>query len=90
MAQDSSVTRSDVHFKHVFARAGLRLLLERQQQNFPKELFKVKMCAPPCSSPPRGIVNGFVVCFLWNCDGLEQVRAAITNKFEPIHVIGFH
>ena len=43
--QDSSVTRSDAHFKQVFARAGCTLLLEQQQKNFPKELFKVKMYA---------------------------------------------
>jgi protein N-terminal methyltransferase len=42
--QDSSLTRSDLHFKQIFQRAGCTLLLERQQQNFPKELFKVKMC----------------------------------------------
>jgi protein N-terminal methyltransferase len=43
--QDSSLTRSDMHFKQVFHRAGCLLLLERQQQVFPKELFKVKMYA---------------------------------------------
>jgi protein N-terminal methyltransferase len=43
--EDSSLTRSDVHFKQVFARAGCTLLHEQLQQQFPKELFKVMMYA---------------------------------------------
>ena len=43
--EDSSLTRSDVHFKQVFARAGCTLLHEQLQQQFPTELFKVMMYA---------------------------------------------
>ena len=43
--QDSSLTRTDAHFKALFARAGCSLVLERQQKEFPQELFKVKMYA---------------------------------------------
>ncbi len=50
--QDSSLTRSDVHFKQVFQRAGCALLLEQAQQNFPKELFKVKMYRAPTRPCP--------------------------------------
>ena len=43
--EDSSVMRGDAHFKQLFARAGCRLLLEAEQQKFPKELKRVKMYA---------------------------------------------
>lgn len=42
---DSSVTRSDPLFKQLFKQAGLTLVAERQQQEFPTELFPVKMYA---------------------------------------------
>lgn len=43
--EDGSVTRSDKLFKQVFARAGLAVLREEQQQGFPKRLFRVNMYA---------------------------------------------
>lgn len=42
---DCSITRSVMHFKSVFATAGLKLLREDDQAEWPKELFPVKMFA---------------------------------------------
>lgn len=42
---DSSVTRSDLHWKMVFRSAGLTLLHERVQVGLPRGLFMVKMYA---------------------------------------------
>ncbi len=52
----------------VFARAGCALLLERQQQNFPKELFKVKMWV-------LSFYNHFFLLFIVNM--WAQVRTAV-------------
>ncbi|KAF8478547.1 AdoMet dependent proline di-methyltransferase-domain-containing protein [Russula ochroleuca] len=41
--EDSSVTRSDLHWKMVFRDAGLSLLHERVQHGLPRGLFMVKM-----------------------------------------------
>ncbi len=41
--QDSSWTRSDSKFKDIFHKAGLKIVKEAYQDNFPPELFKVKM-----------------------------------------------
>lgn len=43
--QDSSVTRTDTKFRHIFERAGLRLLLTSTQKGMPKGLFPVRMYA---------------------------------------------
>ena len=40
---DNSVTRSDAHYKKLFARAGLNLIRDEVQKNLPKELFQVRM-----------------------------------------------
>lgn len=40
---DNSVTRSDAHYKKLFARAGLKLIRDETQKGLPKELFQVKM-----------------------------------------------
>lgn len=42
---DSSVTRSDVHMKQLWAAAGLRVAHEQDQPNWPKSLLPVKMYA---------------------------------------------
>ncbi|KAJ3383600.1 hypothetical protein HDU92_004055 [Lobulomyces angularis] len=41
--EDSSVTRSDEIFKEIFAKAGLKIIKEKLQTNFPTNLYKVKM-----------------------------------------------
>ncbi|TMW67327.1 hypothetical protein Poli38472_012443 [Pythium oligandrum] len=43
--QDSSMTRSDVYFKSIFRQAGLEVIAEETQKNFPEELYPVKMYA---------------------------------------------
>jgi len=40
---DSSITRSDRQYKESFDQAGLKVLAERDQNNWPSELFPVKM-----------------------------------------------
>jgi protein N-terminal methyltransferase len=42
---DSSLTRSDAHYKLIFARAGVTLVKEEYQKAWPKNLFPVKMYA---------------------------------------------
>ncbi|XP_063695008.1 N-terminal Xaa-Pro-Lys N-methyltransferase 1-B-like [Bolinopsis microptera] len=42
---DSSVTRSDYQLKQIFKRAGLEIVVDSFQKNFPRELFKVKYYA---------------------------------------------
>eukprot|EP00164_Ancoracysta_twista_P009181 GFYU01013511.1.p1 GENE.GFYU01013511.1~~GFYU01013511.1.p1 ORF type:complete len:257 (-),score=53.98 GFYU01013511.1:245-1015(-) len=42
---DSSVTRSNEHLKHLYEVAGCRLIKEKLQKKFPKELFRVRMYA---------------------------------------------
>mmetsp|Transcript_7147 Transcript_7147/g.12853 ORF Transcript_7147/g.12853 Transcript_7147/m.12853 type:complete len:267 (-) Transcript_7147:1293-2093(-) len=42
---DSSITRSDKHMKQIFRAAGLKVVDERVQSEFPKDLFPVKMYA---------------------------------------------
>ncbi|KAI0683692.1 DUF858-domain-containing protein [Cytidiella melzeri] len=42
---DSSLTRSDLAWKNIFARAGLTLLHEQVQKGFPVGLYEVKMYA---------------------------------------------
>lgn len=37
--------RSEVYYKSIFAQAGLTLITEKTQQNFPEELYPVKMFA---------------------------------------------
>ncbi|KAF8350657.1 methyltransferase domain-containing protein [Amanita rubescens] len=41
--QDSSLTRSDMAWKHLFKLAGLRIVKEQLQHGFPELLYKVKM-----------------------------------------------
>ena len=43
--EDSSVSRSEPYFLRLFQEAGLELVDEREQKNFPKNLFKVKSYA---------------------------------------------
>ncbi|KAF9117502.1 hypothetical protein BGW39_002122 [Mortierella sp. 14UC] len=43
--EDSSMTRSDVVWKDMFVKAGLKLLREEVQKGFPSGLFAVKMYA---------------------------------------------
>jgi protein N-terminal methyltransferase len=40
---DSSCTRTDVQLKVIFARAGLKVIKEETQRNFPTCLYPVKM-----------------------------------------------
>jgi protein N-terminal methyltransferase len=42
---DNSITRSDSHFKSIFEAAGLKLIKEENQTDFPRELFPVTMYA---------------------------------------------
>ena len=42
---DSSLTRSNQYMLKLFEAADLRVLLNVQQKNFPKEIFKVRMYA---------------------------------------------
>ena len=42
---DSSITRTDDHFKHLFKKSNLELKSEQFQKKFPSYLFKVKMYA---------------------------------------------
>lgn len=42
---DNSITRSITHFKSIFEAAGLTLIKETLQHDFPKELFPVSMFA---------------------------------------------
>ncbi|KAK5101523.1 hypothetical protein LTR70_000749 [Exophiala xenobiotica] len=42
---DSSVTRSDQKFKHLFEEAGLKIVKMEAQSGFPKDLYPVKMYA---------------------------------------------
>jgi protein N-terminal methyltransferase len=42
---DNSVTRNDSQFKRVFGAAGLKLVLEMDQDRFPQDLFTVRMYA---------------------------------------------
>lgn len=41
--EDSSVTRTDAEYKRLFTAAGLRLIKEAKQTDFPPSLFPVKM-----------------------------------------------
>lgn len=43
--EDSSMTRSDLVWKEMFEKAGLKLLREDTQKGFPSGLFAVKMYA---------------------------------------------
>ncbi|KZV69500.1 DUF858-domain-containing protein [Peniophora sp. CONT] len=43
--EDSSVARSDLAFKELFQKAGLKLVHEQEQQGLPQELYGVKMYA---------------------------------------------
>lgn len=43
--KDSSVTRSDYQLKQIFKRAGLELIVDSYQKDFPRELYKVKYYA---------------------------------------------
>jgi protein N-terminal methyltransferase len=43
--EDCSRTRSDQHYRRIFARAGLRCIDERDQQQWPTDLFRAKMYA---------------------------------------------
>jgi len=40
---DSSITRNDQHMKDIFKAAGLNVIQEQVQRDFPKELYPVKM-----------------------------------------------
>lgn len=44
-SKDSSVTRSDYQLKQIFKKAGLELVVNSYQKNFPRELYKVKYYA---------------------------------------------
>lgn len=43
--EDSSVTRSDDHWRALFQKAGLKIVATEVQRGFPKELFPVRMYA---------------------------------------------
>ncbi|KAK7178926.1 hypothetical protein PSPO01_15011 [Paraphaeosphaeria sporulosa] len=43
--EDSSVTRSDEKFRHLFKEAGLKIVATELQKGFPKELFPVRIYA---------------------------------------------
>jgi protein N-terminal methyltransferase len=43
--EDFSRTRSDLHYKRIFARSKLRCVKERRQRQWPKDLFQAKMYA---------------------------------------------
>lgn len=51
-SEDASVTRTDQHFRDLFARAGLRLVRQQLQRGFPAELYPVRMYA----LEPSGLV----------------------------------
>ena len=40
---DASITRTDAHFRDLFARAGLRLVLSRAQPGMPRGVYQVMM-----------------------------------------------
>ena len=42
---DSSITRTDRHFRQIFADAGLYLVLDAEQPGMPREIFPVHMFA---------------------------------------------
>jgi protein N-terminal methyltransferase len=42
-AKDSSISRTEEEFKDIFSSSQLDIILERRQDNFPKELFDVYM-----------------------------------------------
>ncbi|CCW67997.1 unnamed protein product [Phytomonas sp. Hart1] len=41
--EDSSLTRSDLHYKQLFKKAGVRVVMESLQQEWPQDLFPVMM-----------------------------------------------
>lgn len=43
--EDSSVTRSDSHFRDLFQQTGLNIIRTRLQRKFPSDLFQVRMYA---------------------------------------------
>jgi protein N-terminal methyltransferase len=43
--EDCSRTRSDRHYKRIFTKAGLRCIDERDQQQWPSDLFRARMYA---------------------------------------------
>ena len=43
--EDSSLTRSDAHYKLLFQKSGMVLVRDQYQQNWPKKLYPVKMYA---------------------------------------------
>jgi protein N-terminal methyltransferase len=43
--EDCSRTRSDGHYKRIFTKAGLRCISERDQQQWPSDLFRARMYA---------------------------------------------
>jgi protein N-terminal methyltransferase len=43
--EDTSITRSDLQYRQIFHRAGLKLVAEKLQSGFPKQLFPVRMYA---------------------------------------------
>ncbi|XP_021845343.1 alpha N-terminal protein methyltransferase 1 isoform X2 [Spinacia oleracea] len=51
--QDCSITRSDLYFKELFRRCGLHLYKVKDQKEFPRELFQVKMYALTTEVPKR-------------------------------------
>lgn len=42
---DTSITRTDLQYRQIFDRAGLKLVAEKLQTGFPKQLFPVRMWA---------------------------------------------
>ena len=43
--EDNSITRSDAQYKELFQEAGMELVADALQSDFPQELFDVKMYA---------------------------------------------
>ncbi|AIO00321.1 hypothetical protein LPMP_300880 [Leishmania panamensis] len=43
--EDSSLTRSDIHYKRLFSESGVRVVKETFQEEWPTDLFPVKMYA---------------------------------------------
>ena len=57
---DSSITRTDEHFRAIFARAGLRVAHSQMQPGFPRAIFPVWMYALVPGSEARGEGAGAV------------------------------
>lgn len=55
---DSSLTRSDLHYKKIFAAANMHVVAETNQRDWPKTLFLVKMYALRANVISEATANG--------------------------------